>query len=152
MEYNILKYFNFEAFAPNVLDFFEFFSVFFNLEEALNKKGIIILIIILSDLYLSQLPASFLAFSVICFLYKSNLNLDEMFNKLDNIFYKLYSSSNSKINKNKIYENFLILIKPLKDEIAIKNTWKRIIDYLKNIKKDELINIGKKLEFYEDLI
>ena len=152
MEYNILKYFNFEAFSPNVLDFFEFFSVFYSLDKSLNKKGIIVLIIILSDLYLSQISSSFLAFSVICFLYNSNINLANMFNKLDSIFDNLYCFNNNNINKNNLYKKFLMLIKPLKNEMAIKNTGERIMNYLKNIKKGELSNISKKLELFKNIV
>ena len=152
MEYNILKYFNFEAFSPNVLDFFEFFSVFFNLDKSLNQKGIIILIIILSDLYLSQLPPSFLAFSVICILLKNYFNFDELINKLDNIFDNLYEDNNISINKDIIYEKFLMLLKPIKNEIKVKYVGERIVDYIKNINKDELINIKKKMELFNNLI
>ena len=152
MEYNILKYFNFEAFSPNVLDFFEFFSVFFNLEKSLNQKGVIILIIILSDLYLSQLPPSFLAFSVVCLLLKSYFNFYELTNKLDNIFFNLYDYNNTSINKDIVYEKLLMLLKPLKNETMIKYIGKRIEDYIKNINKDELVNIRKKMELFNNLI
>jgi len=152
MEYNILKYFNFEAFSPNVLDFFEFFSVFFNLEKSLNQKGVIILIIILSDLYLSQLPPSFLAFSVVCLLLKSYFNFYELTNKLDNIFYNLYDYNNTSINKDIVYEKFLMLLKPLKNERMVKYIGERIEDYIKNINKDELVNIRKKMELFNNLI
>jgi len=152
MEYNILKYFNFEAFSPNVLDFFEFFSVFFNLEKSLNQKGVIILIIILSDLYLSQLPPSFLAFSVVCLLLKSYFNFYELTNKLDNIFYNLYDYNNTSINKDIVYEKFLMLLKPLKNERMVKYIGERIENYIKNINKAELVNIRKKMELFNNLI
>jgi len=152
MEYNILKYFNFEVFFPNVLDFFEFFSVFFNLEKSLNQKGVIILIIILSDLYLSQLPPSFLAFSVVCLLLKSYFNSYELTNKLDNIFYNLYDYNNISINKDIVYEKFLMLLKPLKNERMVKYIGERIEDYIKNINKAELVNIRKKMELFNNLI
>ena len=152
MEYNILKYFNFEVFCPNALDFFEFFSVFFNLDIKLNKKGIILLIIILSDLSLSQLPFSFLAFCVVCFLLKNNLNIEEMINKLNNIFDNINESNKSNINKNKVYEKFLMLIKPLKEIKRIKNTEESILKYVKNLNRKELNNISKKVEQYYNLV
>ena len=152
MEYNILKFFNFEAFCPNALDFFEFFSVFFNLDIKLNKKGIILLIIILSDLSLSQLPFSFLAFCVVCFLLKNNLNIEEMINKLNNIFDNINENNNSYINKNKVYEKFMMLVKPLKNIKEIKDIGISILKCIKNIKRNDLSNISKKVDQYNNLI
>ena len=152
MEYNILKFFNFEAFCPNALDFFEFFSVFYNFDIKLNKRGTILLIIILSDLYLSQLNSSFLSFCVACLLFKNNLNIEEMMNKLNNIFDNINENNNSYINKNKVYEKFMMLVKPLKNIKEIKDIGISILKCIKNIKRNDLSNISKKVEQYNNLI
>ena len=150
MEYNILKFFNFEAFFPNVLDFFQFFSVFFNLDKILYKKGVIILFIILNDLDLSQRPASLLAFSVVCFL-NNNVNFEQMCNKLDGIFDYL-NEKNNNVYKSDIYEKFIMLINPLKNMNEIKNMEKSIWKNIKNPKKENLNGIIKKIEEYNNLI
>ena len=152
MEYNILKYFNFEVFCPNALDFFEFFSVFFNFDIKLNKRGTILLIIILSDLYLSQLNSSFLSFCVTVLLFKNNLNIEEMMNKLNNIFDNINENNNSYINKNKVYEKFMMLVKPLKNIKEIKDIGISILKCIKNIKRNDLSNISKKVDQYNNLI
>ena len=147
MEYTILKLFDFTAFIPNVLDFFEFFSVMYNLDENMNKKGILILLIILCDLNLSQLNSSFLAFSVICLLFGNNINYKEMFNKLDSIYNNLNKDNNSiNNNNNDIYNKFMILIKPLKNIGEIKKTGEKINKYIKNFKNDDLKNVEKKVK------
>ena len=150
MEYDILKFFNFEAFSPNILDFFEFFSIFFDLEKSLNEKGIIILIIVLSDLNLSQIPASFLSFSVICLLY-NNCNYVEMINKLEGMIDNLYDKNNSNMNKNSVYGNFSKLLKPFKNVNEVKNIENNILLYIKNQKDEKLINILKKVKEYYNL-
>ena len=152
MEYNILKFFNFEAFCPNALDFFEFFSVFYNFDIKLNKRGTILLIIILSDLYLSQLNSSFLSFCVTVLLFKNNLNIEEMINKLNNIFDNINENNNSYINKNKVYEKFMMLVKPLKNIKEIKDIGISILKCIKNIKRNDLSNISKKVDQYNNLI
>ena len=153
MEYNILKLFNFQAFPPNALDFFEFFSVFFNLDENLNKKGINILLIIITDLYLSQMSPSFLAFSVVCLLCKNIINYNEIFNKLNCMFDFLYENDNiNKENEKNIFNKLQITLKPLKNENKIKRTGEKIFNYIKFIDKDELVNIAKKVEKYNNLI
>ena len=153
MEYNILKLFNFQAFHPNVLDFFEFFSVFFDLDENLNKKGVLILLIIISDLYLSQMSSSFLSFTVICLLFKNIMNYNDIFNKLNCLFDYLYENNNCNNENEKVNFNKLqMLLKPLKNENMIKQTVEKIFNYIKNFDKDELVNITKKLEKYNNLI
>ena len=144
MEYNILKLFNFNAFIPNILDFFEFFSILYNLDENINKKGIIFLLIILCDLNLSQLNSSFLAFSVICLLYGCDINYNVMFNKLDNIYDNLNKDNNC-INNNNAYNKFLMILKPLKNIDEIKKTREKISKYINNFKNGELKNIEKKV-------
>ena len=154
MEYSILKFFNFEAFSPNVLDFFEFFSVFYNIDDSLSKKGRIILYIILSDLYLSQLESSFLAFSVICLLYENNINYDEMFKKLDNIFDNLYKEKNyndKNENRNNNFNKFMMLIKHLKNKTKIKIIIEKIFNCIQNFEKDRLFNIAKKVDLYNSI-
>ena len=145
MEYNILKLFDFRAFIPNVLDFFEFFSVMYNLDENMHKKGVIILLIIISDLHLSLLKSSFLAFSVICFLFGNNINYKDIFNKLDCIFDNLNSTINN-IDKNDIYNKFVMLLKHLKNEDEIKKTVEKINKYIKHFKSGEFKNVEKKVK------
>ena len=152
MEYTILKLFDFTAFVPNVLDFFEFFSVLFNLDENRNKKGILILLIIISDLHLSQLSSSFLALSVICLLFGYNLNYNEIFHKLDCIFDNVdKNNENFSINKNDVYNKFLMLLKPLKNIEEIKKTGEKINDYIKYFNGDEFKNVEKKLNELHNL-
>ena len=154
MEYSILKFFNFEAFSPNVLDFFEFFSVFYNIDDSLSKKGRIILYIILSDLYLSQLESSFLAFSVICLLCENNINYDEMFKKLDNIFDNLYKEkdyNDKNENRNNNFNKFMMLIKHLKNKTKIKIIIEKIFNCIQNFEKDRLFNIAKKVDLYNSI-
>ena len=45
-----------------------------------------------------------------------------------------------------------MLLKPLKNERMVKYIGKRIEDYIKNINKDELVNIRKKMELFNNLI
>ena len=140
MEYTIMKFFNFDSFPPNILDFFEFFSVFYNFDESLIKKGTIILYVVLCNLNLSKLKSSFIAFSLICLLSKKRLifNYNDIFAILDSLCENKY--------KNKIYNKFQALISPLKNINKIKNAEKTILNLMKNIKKEELINLTKILE------
>ena len=140
MEYTIMKFFNFDSFPPNILDFFEFFSVFYNFDESLIKKGTIILYVVLCNLNLSKLKSSFIAFSLICLLSKKRqiFNYNDIFAILDSLCENKY--------KNKIYNKFQALISPLKNINKIKNAEKTILNLMKNIKKEELINLTKILE------
>lgn len=140
MEYTIMKFFNFDSFPPNILDFFEFFSVFYNFDESLIKNGTIILYVVLCNLNLSKLKSSFIAFSLICLLSKKRLifNYNDIFAILDSLCENKY--------KNKIYNKFQALISPLKNINKIKNAEKTILNLMKNIKKEELINLTKILE------
>lgn len=140
MEYTIMKFFNFDSFPPNILDFFEFFSVFYNFDESLIKKGTIILYVVLCNLNLSKLNSSFIAFSLICLLSKKRqiFNYNDIFAILDSLCENKY--------KNKIYNKFQALISPLKNINKIKNAEKTILNLMKNIKKEELINLTKILE------
>ena len=145
MEYNILKLFDFTAFIPNVLDFFEFFSVLYDLDENMIKKGVIILLIILCELNLSQLNSSFLAFSVICLLCGKKINYNDMFKKLDNIYYNLNKDNNIN-NNNDVYNKFIMILKPLKNIDEIKKTVEIINKYIRNFKNEELKNVEKKVK------
>ena len=146
MEYTILKLFDFKAFVPNILDFFEFFSVLFNLDENRNKKGILILLIIISDLHLSKLSSSFLALSVICLLFGYSVNYNKIFHKLECIFDNLdKNNENNRINKDDVYNKFLMILKPLKNIEEIKKTGEKINDYIKYFNGNEFKNVEKKL-------
>ena len=150
MEYNILKYFNFETFEPNTLDFFEIFLSLYDLDEKSKKKGISILFTILLNVDLSQMPSSIIAFSVIYLLVEKDFNL--MMNKIDSLFYNLYKWSDlSQKNyndkeKNEKYSIYMKLIAPLKKENDIKEILNMILYFVENIPKDEFVNISKKLE------
>ena len=150
MEYNILKYFNFETFEPNTLDFFEIFLSLYDLDEKSKKKGISILFTILLNVDLSQMPSSIIAFSVIYLLVEKDFNL--MMNKIDSLFYNLYKWSDlSQKNyndkeKNEKYSIYMKLIAPLKKENDIKEILNMILYFVENIPKDEFVNIAKKLE------
>ena len=150
MEYNILKYYNFEIFEPNSLDFFEIFASLYNLDDKSKKKGINILFAILLNVDLSQMPSSLIAFSVIYIMVKKDFNL--MMNKIDKLFYNLYKWSDwDKKNfndkeKNENYSNYMKLIGPLKNENDIKEVSDMILYFVENIPKSEFINIIKKIE------
>ena len=154
MEYNILKYYNFEVFSPNTLDFFEIFSSLYNIDDDTKKKGIDILIIILLNVDLSQIPSSVIAFSVLYLIMKKDFNT--MMNKIDNLFYNLYKWSdwnqknfNDK-EKNETYSKYMKLISPLKKENDLKEISDMIIYFIENLPKNEFINISKKLENFKD--
>ena len=150
MEYNILKYYNFETFEPNTLDFFEIFISLYDLDESSKKRGTNILFAILLNLDLSQMPASVIAFSVIYLLVEKDFNL--MMNKIDSLFYNLYkwSDMNQKNyndkEKNEKYSIYMKLIAPLKKENDIKEILDMILFFVENIPKEEFFNIAKKLE------
>ena len=150
MEYNILKYYNFETFEPNTLDFFEIFISLYDLDENSKKRGINILFAILLNLDLSQMPSSVIAFSIIYLLVEKDFNL--MMNKIDSLFFNLYKWSdinqknyNDK-EKNEKYSIYMKLIAPLKKENDIKEILDMVLYFVENIPKEEFFNIAKKLE------
>ena len=150
MEYNILKYYNFEAFEPNILDFFEIFSSLYELDDKLKKKGINILFAILLNIDLSQMPSSIIAFSVIYLLIKKDFNI--MINKIDGLFYNVdkWTDWNQKNYNDKerkeVYSKYIDLISPLKKEKDIKEISDMILYFIENIPKSEYTNVAKKLE------
>ena len=150
MEYNILKYYNFEAFEPNTLDFFEIFSSLYNLDDNLKKKGIKMLIAILLNIDLAQMNASVVAFSVFYLIMKKDFKT--MMDKIDSLFYNLYKWSDfsqknfSDKEKNETYSKYMKLISPLKKENEIKVVSEMISYFIENIPKDEFVNIAKKIE------
>ena len=152
IEYNILKYYNFEAFEPNSLDFFEIFSSLYELDEKTKKKGISFLIAILLNVDLSQIPSSVIAFSVLYLVCKKEFDI--IANKIDNLFYNLnkWSDWNSKNykdkEKNEILFKYKKLIEPLKKEKNLKEISDMILYFKENIPKTEFINIIKKIENY----
>ena len=152
IEYNILKYYNFETFEPNTLDFFEIFSSLYELDEKTKKKGISLLYGILLNVDLSQIPSSNIAFSVLYLLL--NKNFDMMMKKIDSLFYNLYKWSdwNEKNfkdkEKNETYSKYMKLIEPLKKEKDIKEISNMILFFKENIPKGEFINTIKKMESY----
>ena len=152
IEYNILKYYNFETFEPNTLDFFEIFSSLYELDEKTKKKGISLLYGILLNVDLSQIPSSNIAFSVLYLLL--NKNFDMMMKKIDSLFYNLYKWSdwNEKNfkdkEKNETYSKYMKLIEPLKKEKDIKEISNMILFFKENIPKGEFINAIKKMESY----
>ena len=75
-----------------------------------------------------------------------------MMNKLNNIFDNINENNKSYINKNKVYENFLMLVKPLKNIKEIKDIGISILKCIKNIKRNDLSNIAKKVDQYNNLI
>ena len=75
-----------------------------------------------------------------------------MMNKLNNIFDNINENNNSYINKNKVYEKFMMLVKPLKNIKEIKDIGISILKCIKNIKRNDLSNISKKVEQYNNLI
>ena len=139
-----MKFFNFDIFLFIILDFFEFFAILFNFEEALIKKGTIILLAISCDLNLYQSHSSLVAFSLICLLItkndKHNIDYNEIFSKLDSLY------DNKFINKSDISNDFLMLLKPLKNIEMIKIMEESILNLIKNIKKKDLINLAKKIK------
>ena len=150
MEYNILKYYNFDAFSPNTLDFFEIFSSLYNIDDDTKKKGIIILIVVLLNIDLSQMNSSVVAFSVFYIIMKKDFN--SLMKKIDSLFYNLYKWSdwnqknfNDK-EKNETYSKYTKLISPFKKESYIKEISNMIIYYIENIPKSEFINVAKKME------
>ena len=150
MEYNILKYYNFDAFSPNTLDFFEIFSSLYNIDDDTKKKGIIILIVVLLNIDLSQMPSSVVAFSVFYIIMKKDFNT--MMNKIDNLFYNLYKWSdwnqknfNDK-EKNDTYIKYMKLISPLKKENDLKEISDMIIYFIENLPKNDFNNTIKKIE------
>ena len=153
IEYNILKYYNFETFEPNTLDFFEIFSSLYELDEKTKKKGISLLYGILLNVDLSQIPSSNIAFSVLYLLL--NKNFDMMMKKIDSLFYNLYKWSdwNEKNfkdkEKNETYSKYMKLIEPLKKEKDIKEISNMILFFKENIPKGEFINTIKKMESYK---
>ena len=150
MEYNILKYYNFEAFEPNTLDFFEIFSSLYNLDDISRQKGIKILLTILLNIDLSQMHASVISFSVFYLMIKKDFKT--MMDKIDSLFYNLYKWSDwsqknySDKKKNETYSKYMKLISPLKNENEIKEISDMILYFVENIPKNEFINIAKKLE------
>ena len=150
MEYNILKYYNFEIFEPNSLDFFEIFASLYNLDDKSKKKGINLLFVILLNVDLSQMPSSIIAFSILYVVIKKDFNL--MMNKIDKLFYNLYKWSDwDKKNfndkeKNENYSKYMKIIGPLKNENDIKEVSDMILYFVENIPKSEFINIIKKIE------
>ena len=152
IEYNILKYYNFETFEPNTLDFFEIFSSLYELDEKTKKKGISLLYGFLLNVDLSQIPSSNIAFSVLYLLL--NKNFDMMMKKIDSLFYNLYKWSdwNEKNfkdkEKNETYSKYMKLIEPLKKEKDIKEISNMILFFKENIPKGEFINAIKKMESY----
>ena len=150
MEYNILKYYNFEAFEPNTLDFFEIFSSLYNLDDISRQKGIKILLTILLNIDLSQMHASVISFSVFYLMIKKDFKT--MMDKIDSLFYNLYKWSDwsqknySDKMKNETYSKYMKLISPLKNENEIKEISDMILYFVENIPKNEFINIAKKLE------
>jgi hypothetical protein len=150
MEYNILKYYNFEAFEPNILDFFEIFSSLCDLDDDSRKKGILILHIVLLDIDIAQMPSSIVAFSVLYLMMKNDFIT--MSNKIDNLFYNLYKWSDwNKKNfgdkeKNETYSKYMKLISPLKKENNIKEIANMILYFVENLPKDEFSNIAKRIE------
>ena len=150
MEYNILKCFNFEAFEPNILDFFEIFSSFYELDDKLKKKGINILFAILLNIDLSEMPSSIIAFSVLYLLINKDFNI--IMNRIDGLFYYIHKWSDwSQRNyndkkKNEIYSKYMDLIAPLKKEKDIKDISDMILYFMENIPKTEFFNAAKKIE------
>jgi hypothetical protein len=153
IEYNILKYYNFENFEPNSLDFYEIFSSLYELDDKTKKKGISFLIGILLNVDLSQIPSSVIAFSILYLVYKKDFNM--MMKKIDNLFYNLHKWSdwNAKNykdkEKNEIYSKYMKLIEPLKKEKNIKEISDMILLFMENIPKSEFINTIKKIDKYK---
>ena len=150
MEYNILKHYNFEAFEPNILDFFEIFSSLCDLDDDSKKKGILILHISLLNIDILQMPSSIVAFSVLYLMMKKDFIT--ISNKIDNLFYNLYKWSDwNKKNfgdkeKNETYSKYMKLISPLKKENNIKEIANMILYFVENLPKDEFSNIAKRIE------
>ena len=149
-EYNILKHYNFEAFEPNTLDFFEIFASLYNLDDNSKKKGIKMLLVILLNIDLAQMSSSVVAFSVLYLIMKKDFKT--MMDKIDSLFYNLYKWSDwsqknySDKEKNETYSKYMKLISPLKHENEIKFISEMISYFIENLPKNEFVNIAKKIE------
>ena len=89
---------------------------------------------------------------MICLLFGYNLNYNEIFHKLDCIFDNVdKNNENFSINKNDVYNKFLMLLKPLKNIEEIKKTGEKINDYIKYFNGDEFKNVEKKLNELHNL-
>ena len=123
-ENDILSKFNFNLFTPNILDFFELFSIICKLDNLQRSKGLYLLNIIVLDCYLLKIPPSQLAFCVIKIICKNNLK-KYLVSKISSRYIKENINKEVKIlkiiNKNNIINNIIQYIQSFEKNIQLSN-------------------------------
>ena len=84
-ENDILYKFKFNLLVPNILDFYEIFSIICKLDKIQRCKGQYLLNIILLDCNMLRIPPSLLAFSVIKIITKRDMK-NYIFNRINRIY------------------------------------------------------------------
>ena len=74
MEYEILNELDFELIIPNMIDYYNIFTIILNLSEIEKNKGLYILNIILLDYYMLEYPNFILSLAVIKLIIKKSVN------------------------------------------------------------------------------
>ena len=91
-EYEILSGFNFNLLLPNLLDFFEIFTIKNKLNKVQQSRGLYLLNTILLDINIVQIPPSVVAYAIMNIVSKKYLNINKF-----NIDYKTSKGENKKI-------------------------------------------------------
>ena len=74
MQYEILNELNFELIIPNMIDYYNIYTIILNLSEIEKNKGLYLLNIILIDYYMLEYPNFILSLSVIKIIIKKSIN------------------------------------------------------------------------------
>lgn len=137
-ENDILYKFKFNLLIPNILDFFEIFSVICKLDKIQRCKGQYLLNIILLDCNMLRIPPSLLAYSIIKIITKRDMK-NYIFNRVNNI-YKIYDK-----------EKEIKALKILEDDNMINSICgyiQYIEEYIKLTNYDSVINKFNNENYY----
>jgi hypothetical protein len=137
-ENDILYKFKFNILIPNILDFFEIFSVMCKLDKIQRCKGQYLLNVILLDCNMLRIPPSLLAFSVIKIITKRDMK-NYIFNRVNNL-YKFFDR-----------EKEIKALKILEDDNMINSICgyiQYIEEYIKLTNYDSVINKFNNENYY----
>ena len=137
-ENDILYKFKFNLLVPNILDFYEIFSIICKLDKIQRCKGQYLLNVILLDCNMLRIPPSLLAFSIIKIVTKRDMK-NHIFNRVKNI-YKIHGK-----------EKEIKALKILEDENMINSICgyiQYIEEYIKLTNYDSVINKFNNENYY----
>jgi len=145
MQYEILNELNFELIIPNMIDYYNIYTIILNLSEIEKNKGLYLLNIILIDYYMLEYPNFILSLSVIKIIIKKSINF------LIEIIKDILVRNNEEIFLNMLKDEQII------NEVCekIKSLYKRFIENNNNNKNIQDKFSGEKYNYvsnYQDEI